>query len=106
MTFGDTLRELLDTRGLTQKQLASDLNIAASTLGNYIQNSREPDFHTLKQLATYFHVSVDYLLDFRSEHAKSRLEDELLTAFRCLTPSQQKDLTVQVKALVKNNHKS
>ena len=54
MKFGDILRELLEENELTQKQLAQDLNIAPSTLGNYIRNIREPDFETLKIFATYF----------------------------------------------------
>ena len=61
MSFGCMLRKLLLDRGITQKQLAIDMNIPSSTLGNYIQDSREPDFKTLKQLADYFDVSLDYL---------------------------------------------
>ena len=44
MRFGDILRELLEERELTQKQLAADLHLASSTLGNYIRNIREPDY--------------------------------------------------------------
>jgi len=64
MKFGDILRDLLEQHDITQKQLAKDLNIAPSTLGNYIQNLREPDFELLKKVAAYFQVSTDYLLDF------------------------------------------
>lgn len=103
MTFGDILRELINTKHITQKQLAIDLNIAASTLGNYIQNSREPDFETLRNIAKYFHVTVDYLLDYRSEKANSRMEDELLTIFRSLTLQQQKLYLEQGKAFLKIN---
>lgn len=35
--FCDTLRTLIDERGLTQKQLAKDLEIPVSTLGGYVQ---------------------------------------------------------------------
>ena len=51
MNFGDVLRELLEDRNMTQKQLAADLNIAATTIGNYIRGMREPDFEILKLLA-------------------------------------------------------
>ena len=64
MSFGDHLRTLLEERSMTQKELAHHLNIAPSTVGSYVQNTREPDFSTLKSLAAYFHVSIDYLLDF------------------------------------------
>ena len=48
MNFGDILRELLEDRDLSQKQLADALNISASAIGNYVRNNREPDFGTLK----------------------------------------------------------
>ena len=54
MKFGDILRNLINDREITQRRLASDLNIAPSTLGNYIQDSREPDLQTLKDIANYF----------------------------------------------------
>lgn len=105
MSFGDILRKLLNDRGITQKQLAMSLNIAASTLGNYIQDSREPDFETLKRLADFFDVSVDYLLGHRSKKANSFTEDELLHIFRSLTPEQQEIYIEQGKVMIKLNHK-
>ena len=36
MNFGDILRELLEDRDLSQKQLADDLSISASAVGNYV----------------------------------------------------------------------
>ena len=44
MNFGNILRELLEDNDITQKQLADDLNIASTTIGNYIRGLREPDF--------------------------------------------------------------
>lgn len=105
MSFGDILRNLLSDRGITQKQLAKNLNIAASTLGNYIQDSREPDFETLKQLADYFDVSVDYLIGHRSKKADTHMEDELLCIFRSLPIDQQELYIEQGKAMVKLNSK-
>ena len=60
MNFGNILRELLEDNDITQKQLADDLNIASTTIGNYIRGLREPDFQILKLFASYFHVTTDY----------------------------------------------
>ena len=57
MNFGNILRELLEDNDITQKQLADDLNIASTTIGNYIRGLREPDFQILKLFASY---SVSY----------------------------------------------
>ena len=77
MAFGDVLRCLLDDRNMTQKDFALKLNIAASTLGNYIQNSREPDFDTLKKIADNFGVTVDYLLEHSSSNGTTPDEERL-----------------------------
>lgn len=105
MKFGDILRNLINDRGITQKQLAADLNIAPSTLGNYIQDSREPDFQTLKDIARYFNVTVDYLIDNRSPYTQSRNEEELLRIFRTLSSDQQDLYLEQGKAFLKINAK-
>ena len=42
MSFGENLRSLIEERNMTQKELAMQLNIAPSTMGSYVQNTREP----------------------------------------------------------------
>ncbi len=105
MSFGDTLRDLLNSYGITQKQLAMKLNIAPSTLGNYIQNSREPDFETLKALADYFKVSVDYLIGHPSGEANNIEEENLLCIYRALSPEQKEIFIAQGRAIVNINQK-
>ena len=108
MMFGDVLRELLEERGITQRQLATDLHIAPSTLGNYICNAREPDFELLKRFSSYFHVSIDYLLD-NSAHEQttlSREEQKLLHIFSMLTEEQQAIYIDQGLAFVKHDKKN
>lgn len=102
MLFGDILRNLLEEKNITQKQMATDLNIAASTLGNYVRNMREPDFATLCKIASYFNVDTDYLLDYHPCYSTSPLEAELLRVFRELAPEQQKIYIEQGKAFTQN----
>jgi transcriptional regulator with XRE-family HTH domain len=105
MKFGDVLRSLLEERDITQKRLATDLNIAPSTVSSYVQNNSEPDFETLKQIAQYFGTSIDYLLDYRTGTAATREEDEILRIFRDLTPEQRIIFTGQGKVVVQFNKK-
>lgn len=105
MSFGDNLRALIEERNLTQKELAKQLNLAPSTMGSYVQNTREPDFDTLKLLAKYFDVSTDYLLDFSSNQTISHQEDDLLRVFRSLTATQKDICLEQCKAFVKINNR-
>lgn len=82
MHFGDIVRNLLEENDITQRQLAERLNIAVSTLGNYIRNVREPDFETLKKFAAFFQVSTDYLLDYHPISDAASGEEELLRVYR------------------------
>lgn len=89
---------------MTQKEVAKQLNIAPSTLGSYAQNTREPDFSTLKSIAKYFDVSIDYLLDYNFGKAITYQENELLRIFRSLSEDQQYICIEQCKVFVKMNH--
>lgn len=105
MTIGDILKQLLEEKNISQRQLAVELNIAPSTLGNYFRNEREPDFETLKMLAVYFNVSTDYLLDFHSGISDNFLEDEILRVFRSMTSEQKIMYVEQGKAVARLNQK-
>lgn len=105
MEFCEVLRDLIDGKEITQKQLALDINVAASTIGSYVQGVREPDFHTLKRISQYFHVTTDYLLDNHVETAKTHAEDKLVSIFRSLTPEQQEMYIEQGKLYIRMNAK-
>ncbi|MDR1892152.1 MAG: helix-turn-helix domain-containing protein [Oscillospiraceae bacterium] len=104
MNFGERLRALIEERGITQKALAEQLNIAASTVSSYVQNTREPDFETLKRLARYFEVTPDYLLAFHTDRTTNPLENELKRVFGSMTKEQQRVYIEQGKVFVKSNH--
>ncbi|MBQ8868357.1 MAG: helix-turn-helix transcriptional regulator [Oscillospiraceae bacterium] len=93
MLFCEKLRILIEDNNFTQKQVAEDMQIPASTLGGYVQGTSEPDFETLKMIAKYFKVSTDYLLDY-NVNAVANKEDELIKIFRTLSPKQQ-DLYIE-----------
>lgn len=62
--FSDKLKELREEKGLTQMQLAEILNISKSAIANYESGLREPKDNRLwKKIASYFNVTVDYLMD-------------------------------------------
>lgn len=84
MNFGNILRELIKFNNLTQKQLGCDLNIAPSTIGNYVRGIREPDYATLIKIAKYFNVSTDYLLGYSHNDELTHRETALINAYRNL----------------------
>ena len=60
--FAQRLRELRREQGFTQIQLAQKLHVSNGTIGMWETGKREPDFKTMNRLASFFSVSVDYLL--------------------------------------------
>lgn len=56
------LRELRKARHLTQEQLAEKFGVQKITISRYENGEREPTFETLNGLASFFGVTVDYLL--------------------------------------------
>lgn len=90
MSFGDRLLEVLEEKGITQKDFASTLNIAASTLNGYIRNNRQPDFELVKNIARILNVSIDYLFDYNGNGFNlTSKELSLITKMRTLKNEQQ-----------------
>ena len=58
LKFNIKLRNLIEEKNLTQKQVAKELNIAPSTMGGYVQGKSEPDFDTLKKIAKYSYLTL------------------------------------------------
>ena len=56
------LKELRESRNLTQKQVAEIIGYSVLSYARYEKGEREPDISTLKKLADYFDVSVDYII--------------------------------------------
>jgi transcriptional regulator with XRE-family HTH domain len=57
------LRALREKMGISQTELAKRMGIVRPTYSNYEAGNREPDFDTIKRLADFFSVSIDYLLE-------------------------------------------
>ncbi len=60
--LGQRLKELRESKGLTQKQLSEKLNIHSVTYLHYEKEQRDPPLSLLADIAKFYDVSVDYLL--------------------------------------------
>jgi transcriptional regulator with XRE-family HTH domain len=87
------IKELRESRGILQTELASYLGIARNTLSQYETGKRSPDLDTLQKIADFFDVSIDFILG-RSE--KIDLE---VVAFHKNTPG---DFTKEEKEEIDN----
>ncbi len=61
MTFSEKLKTIREDKGYTQQELAEALHLSATALSHYETGSREPSIETIKQIAEFLDVSIDYL---------------------------------------------
>ena len=64
--FPYQLRELRKKAGVSQDKMAQSLGVSKSTLGLYETGDTLPDARTLRDIATFFNVSTDYLVGLSS----------------------------------------
>ena len=90
------LKELRKKDQLTLDQLGNILGISRQVLSRYERGEREADYATLKKLASYFNVSIDYLLGYSNFYHPDAIKNntpskeiELLSMFRKMNTAQQ-----------------
>lgn len=101
--FNIKIKELRQSAGLTQEEVALKLNIARGTYAHYETGKREPNFETLQKIAALFEVSTDYLLG-----NVPLLKDNERLAFHLNTDGLHPDDVIVIQNLIdkiKQNHK-
>jgi len=74
--FGTNLKKLRESAGLSQEQLGDLIGVSKSTIGMYEQGKRMPNTNTiLKDIASYFGVTIDYLVGF--DKTEASIDDDL-----------------------------
>lgn len=104
MEFKDILKELRESGGLSQKELASKLHLSGTSVALYETGKRNPSRETMELIADYFNVSMDYLRGkecgsvyyLKPETAQIAKDIEssptLLELFRCARNASPEDL--------------
>ncbi len=75
-TLGGRISELLEARGLTQRELADRAGVTEVSMSRYISGGRVPRAAILSNIATVLNTTSEYLLgtevpgDFDSEYSK------------------------------------
>lgn len=67
MNLSKRIKQLRKEKGIYQKELAEYLGVSRPTITQYESGTRKPDPDTLKKIATFFNVSLDYLLGRTNE---------------------------------------
>ena len=62
MTLGEKLQLLRRSRGLSQEQLAAELDVSRQAISKWECGDSTPDLDKLRVICTYFGVTTDYLI--------------------------------------------
>ena len=68
--IGEKLKKLRETKGLSQKELALELDVKQSTISVVESCKSDPSGSIIKRAAKFFNVSTDFLLDFNLDSSK------------------------------------
>lgn len=96
--LGEQIHALRTARNLSQVQLADRLGVTKQSVSNWENNNILPSVDMLKQIASFFHCSTDYLLEL--EEGKIYIETTNLTLVQTMHLQQLvEDLEILNKRL-------
>lgn len=70
MSIGEKIKHLRESKKLSQRAMAKDLNITNPTISMWENGIRNPDTQTLVLLSKYFTVPVSYFFEEQNEIKK------------------------------------
>ena len=109
MNFSLKLKELRDSKGISQAKLAHELNVSIGCVGMWESTKQIPPAPRLVQIADFFGVTVDELLGRETEKSlraydnheiTDRQQVDLLKMYKMLTEIQRAQVFGYVLALL------
>lgn len=79
------------------KQLGARMGLAESTISQYENDKREPDYDTLLRLCDYFGVTADYLLKGTGPRYATEVNDLTFDDFAYALHKESQELTEENK---------
>ncbi|CFW99416.1 Cro/C1-type helix-turn-helix domain [Syntrophomonas zehnderi OL-4] len=103
--LGRRIRNLRKASNLSQQDLSQILGVSRSAIASYENGSRYPDHVTLIKMASYFEVSVDYLLGVNTNKSGNQyvVLDEIATMLNqaSIHPDEKKQVLQEVNDFFK-----
>lgn len=70
--IGKFISELRNERNMTQQQLADKLNVTDRAISNWENGRRLPDISLMKELCSYFNITIDKLI-----YCRKRVKEDM-----------------------------
>ena len=102
MNTGDKILKLMNEEKVSRSELSKALNINYQTLCKYIQNKKTIPKDVLINIANYFNVTLDYLLNRNEIYMLN--DTELANEINKLNENDKKLVKNIVKSLISKNN--
>lgn len=99
------LKLLRKKYNISQQSLANTIGVSQQSINKYENHDVEPDISTLKAIAEFFNVSIDFLVGFNESKTDLNKESELLRLFGMMNAEEQNLFIEQGKVIIKLNNK-
>ncbi len=108
MNFACNLKNLRESRNITQEELAEYLQVSRPTIAGYETKSRQPDFERLEKISQFFDVSIDYLLtgseitteaNLIKKVSEKSIDRNVLSGYRKLSLESKQDILKYIELL-------
>ena len=103
------MKELRKNMGLSQKEVADKLELSTSTYCDYENSRREPMYEILIQIADFFQVPLDYLLERKvSQTGQSISIDEwnMLKKYQSLSYKRKELINLIINFEIENSRQN
>lgn len=100
-SLGTTIAELRKQQGMTQLELARKMGVTDKAVSKWERDLSCPDISSFSRLAELLHVSVDKLLQSKTEPAPRRRDTRELVGFICRCIALATGVAVAVLSLLK-----
>lgn len=106
------LKKLRVNRKLSQQKLAEEFRLSQQSIYKYENGLAQPDIQTLKNFASFFHTTIDYLVGYtmikdagekNMIQAMTPEEIHFLNLFRELSPATRTHITALLEQLNKEH---
>lgn len=104
--FGEVLKALRDSKGLTQQQLSKIIFVTPGSISNYETGHHFPDIPKLIVLADYFGVTTDFLLGRVTSNVSVKILQrpilegktmaDVINSYSKLPPDRQKLIAITI----------
>lgn len=106
-TFAKRVKALRHIKEMTQEETARALNVHRTSYTKYETDTAMPDAECLRDMAVFFNVSIDYLMDLSDKSGRDTVQEngmeeaelQVLAEFRRLNKKQQSKLLQYIVSL-------